>query len=195
MNVTTESMNHNKVGGYQTGNLVTDLNLPAIDGSRFSLKQVRGKRYMISFMRFAACPFCQLRVHELTKRWHELDDNFTIIVVFDSQLKNLQKHAVKQRAPFPILADEYSVYYDKFAIKHSISGTLKAMLLKMPALLYAMFIKHYFPSSIKGGMTTLPADILVDEQGVIAEIYHGKDCGDHLPFERIKAFAAGINWQ
>jgi hypothetical protein len=39
----------------------------------------------------------------------------------------------------------------------------------------------YLPSSIKGNMTTLPADILVDENGVIRAIYQGNDSADHLP--------------
>lgn len=178
---------------YQVGHLITELSLPAIDGNRFNLKQVAGKRYLLAFMRFAACPFCQLRIHELVSRWQELNDDFTVIAVFDSPLDNLQKHAAKQSAPFPILADEYSSYYSRFAIRRSPLGTLKAMVFRMPTLLYAMFVKHYFPSSLKGKMTTLPADILVDEHGVIVKIYHGRDSGDHLPFERVKNFANGVN--
>ncbi len=195
MTFSTDSLQGESDSVYQAGHLVTGLSLPAIDGSRFTLEQVRGKRYLLSFLRFAACPFCQLRVHQLISRWHELNRNFTVIAVFDSSLENLQHYTGKQVAPFPILADEHAVYYHKFAIKHSLSGTFKAMLFRMPTLLYAMLVKRYFPTSIKGSLTTLPADILVDEHGLVAEIYHGKDSGDHLPFEKIKAFAAGANPQ
>ncbi|WP_305907899.1 redoxin domain-containing protein [Methylomarinum sp. Ch1-1] len=193
MHVSTKTSKQEQSKSYQIGHLITELSLPAIDGSRFNLKQIQGKRYLLSFMRFAACPFCQLRIHELISRWQELSDDFTVIAVFDSPLSNLQKQAGKQSTPFPILADEYSKYYDKFAIRRSLTGTLKAMLFRMPMLLNAMFVKGYFPSSIKGEMTTMPADILVDEQGMIVEIYHGKDSGDHLSFERIKVFASGVN--
>ncbi|MCK5190852.1 MAG: redoxin domain-containing protein [Methylococcales bacterium] len=173
---------------YQIGDKITELSLPSIDGSQFTLQQVQGKRYMLSFMRFAACPFCQLRIHQLISRWQELDENFTVIAVFDSPLGNLQKQSNKELAPFPILADEHYFYYQKFAIKQSISGMFKAMLFRMPSLLYAM-IKGYFPSSIKGKVTTLPADFLVDEHGVIQLIYYGKDSGNHLPFEQVKDFS------
>ena len=61
----------------------------------------------------------------------------------------------------------------------------------MPVLLYAMIAKGYFPSSIKGNVTTLPADFLVDENGVIESIYYGKDSGDHLPLDQVKGFASG----
>ena len=101
----------------------------------------------------------------------------------------MQKHTEKQLAPFSILADENAIYYHKFAIKQSVSGMFKDMLFRMPALLYAMLIKRYLPTSLKGRVTTLPADFLVDENGVIDTIYYGKDSGDHMPFERIKTFA------
>ena len=174
---------------YQMGDKVVELNLPAIDGTMFDLERVKDKCYMISFMRFAACPFCQLRIHQLISRWQELDDHFTVIVIFDSSLENLQKHTETQEAPFSILADEQAIYYHKFAIKKSILGIFKAMLFRMPTLLYAMGIKRYFPTSIKGKIMTLPADFLVDENGMINSIYYGKDSGDHMPFEQVKAFS------
>ena len=102
---------------YQVGDKITELSLPNIDGSQFSLDQVKGKRYMLSFLRFAACPFCQLRIHQLISRWQELDENFTVIAIFDSPLENLQHHSDKEKAPFPILADEMAVYYQQFAVK------------------------------------------------------------------------------
>lgn len=33
----------------------------------------------------------------------------------------------------------------------------------------------------------LPADFLVDEQGVIRQAYYGEDIGDHLPFEAVRS--------
>jgi hypothetical protein len=29
---------------------------------------------------------------------------------------------------------------------------------------------------------------LIDERGVIADLYYGRDIGDHIPFERVDAF-------
>jgi len=175
---------------YKVGDNITDLSLPGIDGSQFTLEQVQGKRYMLSFMRFSACPFCQLRIHQLISRWQQLDQNFTVIAVFDSPLDNLQQNADNVATPFPILADEYSLYYHKFSVKQSILGMFKAMFFRMSTLLYAMIVKGYFPIVIKGKITMLPADFLVDEYGIINSIDYGKDAGDHLPFDRVKAFAA-----
>jgi hypothetical protein len=49
----------------------------------------------------------------------------------------------------------------------------------MPRLLYGMFVKGYVPLVIKGSMTTMPADFLVDKQGIIQVAHYGKDEGDH----------------
>ena len=45
------------------------------------------------------------------------------------------------------------------------------------------------PWIVKGSMTTMPLDILVDEQGTVQSVYYGKDEGDHMPFSQIKEFA------
>jgi peroxiredoxin len=174
----------------EPGDSAPHLILPALDGKLFDTSSLAGRPWMLSFFRFASCPFCNLRMHELVTRHNELPDDFAIVSVFDSPLNNLQKHAGKHRAPFAVLADENNHYYQKYGIEHSIPGVLKGMFLRMPQLLYGMFVKGYLPLSIKGSMTTMPADFLIDEQGIIRLSHYGKDEGDHLPFEQIKVFAA-----
>ena len=149
---------------------------------------MQGRPLMISFFRFASCPFCNLRVHDLVKRFEELGDNFCIVAVFDSPLDNLQKHAVGHRAPFPILADPENYYYRAYGIEHSAGGVIKGMVTRMPTLIRGM-AKGYVPTTIQGSMTTMPADFLIDEEGVIQFAHYGRDEGDHLPFTQIKAFA------
>lgn len=168
---------------------VTSLRLPAIDGSVFELDSLKNSRYMLSFFRFASCPFCNLCIHELVSRFNELGGDFTVVAVFDSSLNNLQRHAGRHRAPFPILADEDNTYYRSYGIEHSMAGMLKGMLFRMLALIKGMFFKGYMPLVIKGNITTMPADLLVDESGIIQKAHYGKDEGDHLPFDEVKLFS------
>lgn len=168
---------------------ITGLSLPAIDGRQFDISEVKGKRFLLAFFRFASCPFCNMRVHELVTRFDEFGDDFSIIAVFDSSLDNLQRHAGKHQAPFPILADEDNIYYRECGVEHSILGVFKGMVLRMPTLLKAMFLKGYMPLVIKGSMTTMPVDLLVDENGIVRVAHYGKDEGDHLSFDRIKQFS------
>ena len=164
------------------------IKLPAIDGSAFDTESLRGKPYMLSFFRFAGCPFCNMRLHELVKRFNEFGDGFTIVAVFDSPLANLVLHAKGHDAPFPILADESNQFYREYGIEHSVGGMLKGMIFRMPTLMRAMG-KGYIPTRIKGSMTTMPADFLIDRKGIIRKAYYGSDEGDHLSREEIKAFS------
>ena len=170
--------------GIKASNII----LPAIDGSMFETKTLLGKPFMLSFLRFASCPFCNLRINEFVRRFDEFGDDFTIVAIFDSPLDNLTRHTEGHKAPFPILADENNKYYKTYGIEHSIVGTLKGMLLRMPTLLKGMF-KGYIPTTFKGSITTMPADFLIDRKGIIQVAYYGKDEGDHLPFEKVKEFA------
>lgn len=166
-----------------------NIKLPAIDGTMFETNSIKGKPFMLSFLRFASCPFCNLRVNELVRRFDEFGDDFTIVAVFDSPLENLTRHAEGHKAPFPILADEKNQYYEKYGIEHSVLGMLTGMFLRMPTLLKGMF-KGYIPMVFKGSLTTMPADFLIDRNGVIQTAYYGKDEGDHLPFDLIKEFSS-----
>lgn len=171
------------------GDRIDDLKLPNIDGSEFDINSVAGKRYLLSFYRFASCPFCNMRIHELVKSYDELPVNFEIIAIFDSPLDNLQRYATGHHAPFPILADETNTYYRKFGVQRSLLGVLKGGLLRMPTMMHAMFGKGYIPWTVKGSMTTMPLDILVDEGGTVQSVYYGKDEGDHMPFGQIIEFS------
>jgi peroxiredoxin len=174
----------------RVGETASPIRLSCVDGSTFDTGSLLGRRFMLSFFRFASCPFCNLRVSELVRRFGDLGEAFTIIAVFDSPLDNLRRHAEGRQAPFPMLADETGASYRDYGIEHSVGGVLKGMLFRMPTLLRAMS-QGYVPTTLKGSLTTMPADFLVDERGVIQVAHYGGDEGDHLPFEDVQAFALG----
>jgi peroxiredoxin Q/BCP len=172
----------------EPGAKATLLRLPAIDGSIFDSASLDGSSYLLSFFRFAGCPLCNMRVHELVKRFDEFGPDFTVVAVFDSPLDNLVRHVAKHESPFPILADESNQYYRAYGVEHSIGGVVKGVILRMPALLKGM-LRGYLPTTVKGSLTTMPADFLIDTAGVIQVAHYGADEGDHLPFEQVVEFA------
>ncbi|MCB9158119.1 MAG: AhpC/TSA family protein [Caldilineaceae bacterium] len=173
----------------QPGQKAPLVKLPAIDGSVFDTSRLAGTPYMLSFFRFASCPFCNLRVHELCERFADFGDNFTIVAIFDSPLDNLIQHAERHHAQFPILADEDNHYYQEYGIEHSIFGVLKGIIGRMATLRRAMSM-GYQAKIIKGSLTTMPADFCIDQAGIIQVAYYGRDEGDHLPLEQVKQFAS-----
>jgi len=171
----------------KTGENMSHIRLPDIDGSMFDTETLNGKPFMLSFFRFASCPFCNLRVHQLVQQYSEFGDDFKMVAIFDSPLDNLIRHTEKHSAPFPILADGGNKYYREYGIEHSVTGMLKGMFFRMPTLLKSMFMGNV-PLIFKGSLITMPADFLIDSEGVIQTAYYGKDEGDHLPFEEVKTF-------
>lgn len=172
----------------KSGIKAKDIILPSIDGAMFNIESLIGRPFMLSFLRFASCPFCNLRINELVKRFDELGNEFTIVAVFDSPLDNLTRHAEGHKAPFPILADVSNKSYIEYGIEHSVLGVLKGMIFRMPKLLKGMS-KGYIPNTLKGSITTMPPDFLIDRNGIIQMVYYGKDEGDHLRFDRVKEFS------
>lgn len=172
----------------KTGDKAPFIQLPSIDGTMFDSRSLDGKPYMVSFFRFASCPFCNMRIHELVKRYDELGDNFNIIAIFDSPLTNLIEHTEGHKALFSIIADAENIYYKSYNIERSAVGVFRGMIFRMPTLLKGLF-KGYLPLVFKGNLFTMPADFLIDKNGVIQNAYYGKDEGDHLAFEEVKQFA------
>lgn len=171
-----------------SGEKAPRIHLPAIDGSMFDTDTLQGKPFLLSFFRFASCPLCNMRVHGLVQRFAQFGDHFTVVAVFDSPLENLVQQTQGHKAPFPILADESNRSYTEYGIEHSFSGVVKGMVLRLPTLIRGMF-KGYIPTTIKGSLTTMPADFLIDGNGIIHTAHYGRDEGDHLPWDDIQAFS------
>ena len=172
----------------KAGDKVQNIVLPSITNEMFDTSQLKGKRYMISFLRFASCPFCNLRIHQLVYRHKEFGNDFTIVAIFDSPHDNLVRHAGKHQSPFPILADPENFYYKAFGVRKSVTGLLKGMIFRFPTLVKGM-LRGYIPLTIKGSLITMPADFLIDENGRISKAYYGKDEGDHLDIDEVIQFS------
>ncbi|MEQ8393016.1 MAG: redoxin domain-containing protein [Thalassospira sp.] len=170
------------------GQRIESLSLPGIAGD-FDIGNLGGKRYMLSFHRFAACPFCNLRIHQIIQQHDRFSTNFQMIAIFDSPIDHLREHASQHHAPFPILADQHNVYYRKFGVERSLWRTLVGAFKRFPTVLYAIFAKGYFPNSFKGNITTMPLEILVNEHNLVEHVHYGRDEGDHLPIETIINFS------
>ncbi|GAB3376735.1 redoxin domain-containing protein [Spongiibacter taiwanensis] len=173
----------------EAGEKITELSLPDYTGGVFSLDAVKGKRYLLSFFRFASCPFCNLRVHQLVSHFQEFGDQFTVVAIFDADQQELSRSALRHQAPFPILADKDNRYYRRFGVERSYLGVLKGMLMRFHQLCYSVVVKGNIPLKIGGHVATMPLNLLVDEDGVVKYAHYGRDEGDHLPLAVVKKFA------
>ena len=154
-------------------------------GKSIKLGNYKGKKVLLAIFRYASCPFCNLRVHELIKNYEKLkNEGLEIIAVFKSTEAEIKKYVNTQKPPFTIIPDEKGVLYQKYGIEKSFAGFLKSML-RVSELVYTMR-KGFFSLKTLPEPQLIPGDFLINEKGMIEEAYYGKDFGDHLPLEKIK---------
>jgi peroxiredoxin len=146
-----------------------------------------GRKLLLSLFREATCPFCNVRVFELTHNYPGLASlGVDIVVVFNSSQEDVRKFIARQPRPFRMVADPQGTAYQQFGVNSSMWGKIKAMIWRMQALIRGMGMVGM------RGMATgnlMPADFLIDEEGNVVETYYGQDAGDHIPMERIELFA------
>ena len=93
-----------------------DIALPAIDGTTFKMADYLGKRVILTFFRFSSCPFCNIRINRIIKRWNEFSDDTVMVGVFDAKIGELTKRMKKHDAPFTIVADESYEHFERNSV-------------------------------------------------------------------------------
>lgn len=160
-----------------------------IDGTRrIDLLDYRGRHVLLSFYRYASCPLCNLRVHELARRqanWQAR--GLDMLAVFQSPAVKMREYVGKQHTPFPLIPDPDQKLYARYGVEHSWAGFLKAWVIRLPEIGRSVMRKGYLPGSVEGDIHRIPADFIIDPQGRIVEAYYGQDIGDHLPVARIES--------
>ncbi len=135
---------------------------------------------LLTFFRHAGCPMCNLRVHELILAQEKLQQyNLKIITVFESPTKSIVKDVGRQNPPFPIIPDPGRVLYKLFGVNISWVGFVKIFFIRPKHVFEAIFKKGFIPN-FSEATPMMPADFLINKDGIICEAYYGKDIGDHL---------------
>jgi len=165
-----------------------DFTVQDFNGNTIRLQDCKGKKTLLAFFRFATCPTCNLRLHELITNFHRMEARgLSIIAVFESSVENVSKYAGKQNAPFPIVADPEQKLYAAYSLEKSTLGLVKVLF--QPGKLYRA-ISGFSPKphKIDSPINRLPADFLIDENLVIRKARYGADIGDHIPDQEIYDF-------
>ena len=173
------------------GDKLEEITLPKDDGSIFNLSETKGKKVLLTFYRIAGCSFCNLRLHEFKKRNKEFGKNFTHVGIFHSPVDHLKLSMKKhgRTLPFTILADTDFKYFKKYEIERSFLKVIAAMLFK-PHKIIPAIIKGFIPIRILGYFDIAVTDILINEDGIVEEVYYAKkDIADHFEFNKIKEFS------
>lgn len=159
-----------------------------ISDNPISLADYQGKKLLLSFYRYASCPFCNLRIHHLVEQHENLRERgLNVLAFFQSpQEKILQYVTAKHAIPFPIVADPDHRIYKMYGLDASwwgyIKGAMKGGKLREASRLGLM------ENDPDGTKNLIPADFLILPDQTIHTAFYGNDISEHIPFEQIDAF-------
>ncbi len=176
----------------KTGNVAPLFNMPDMNGNDVSLETWRGQPVFLSFFKWATCPLCNLRIREIMHHFVEFEArNMQIIGVFHSPAAKLREHMTEQSLPFPLIADPEMQLYKQYGVTQSLWGVMRGSLRVND---FAKIISHGLLEAKMPdvSMNVIPANFLIDGQGIIQTAYYGRDIGDHLALEEILDFAEQI---
>lgn len=175
----------------QIGDVAPDFELDGTEGNKYKLSSFRGRRVLLSFFRFAAWPLCQYNVDRMKQQADTLARaDIVMICIFRSTPENITLFASSKMATGNIaLSDKKGTVYSAFQLKKTTAAEFFA-----GSIDFAKNMKKYKPyMSLSGWKDSpqprqLPADFMIDEKGVIVDLFRAKKPQDHMPFERVEAF-------
>lgn len=170
----------------QPGAAAPDFEATTWEGRPVRLSDQRGQPVWLAFFRYAACPLCNLRVHEMIQRQAQWESQgLRILAVFQSPAKRMARYVGRQKPPFPLIADPKEALYRLYGVGSSRMAMIKPGV--APKLASAL-AHGFMPGMTDGTVTRVPSDCLIDANGMIADRFDGLDIADHIPFERVEKF-------
>lgn len=167
------------------GDRYIDFTISDYDGKSITLSEIKGKKILLSFYRYASCPLCNLRVHELIKRYPEYQHHgLFILSFFESDRESMAEYVGRQDTPFSLIPDPERRVYSLYRVESSLFKYIKGL---MNGRLREAIKMGFHIGKMENKKTLVPADFLI-EDGIIKKVYYGKDISDHIPFSEIDDF-------
>ena len=162
-------------------------------GRTIDLHAYADKRILIAFFRHAGCPFCNLRVHALTRIHPELKANgLEMIFFFESKESVLLRSTFhKEVSPIPLISDPEKKWYAAYGLEPSAFISAKSHVLEFAQTAYKAFRAGVPIHAMADGesINTIPAEFLVDRNLVIKKVNYSKGLNDRISLDLINRFS------
>lgn len=147
----------------------------------------------LTFFRYASCPFCNLRIHNLIYAHEDFNRyGIKILAVMESTKEVFMQYAGRQPIPFSLALDPEHELYRKYQVQESMFGLMKTFVVRPLDMFKAMSL-GFNPGTVDAPMGRMPADFLINADFSIEKAHYGNDAGDHLPLREIFDFAKKRN--
>lgn len=168
------------------GQTAPDFTINDSNGRSISLADYSGKNLLLSFFRYAGCPFCNLTLIGLMDRYQNFSSRgLEALVFFQSDDDSIHKYVSAKKPPFPLIADSKQLVYDKYGIESSKLGALKSVI-RLPSIAPALASGKVVQGTIDGDGFLMPAQFIVGPDQKLAKVYYGSDFMDKMPFFEIE---------
>ena len=155
-------------------------------GETVRLADRRGRRLWLAFFRYASCPLCNLRIHQMRERFSDWSAaGLDLVAVFQSPRQQVERYVGRQAPAFELVCDPEETLYQLYGLKKSLAGYVNPKV--APKLLRAAKL-GYLPGAPDGTKTRLPGDFLIDSSGILTDVFWGSDISEHIPFDRVETF-------
>jgi thioredoxin-dependent peroxiredoxin len=166
--------------------LVTDIYNKSI-----RLSDLKGKKIHLGFFRNVSCPFCNLRVHQLSKLTDRFRQNgMEMIYFFESKPEVIRRSSFHQGvSPVTIVGDPQLKIYNMYGVESSVTKMVSTLFQKNTISNFNAGKSLNLPADKDATQSLIPADFLIDENQNIYKAHYGNNLNDHIPIDEITAFA------
>ena len=162
-----------------------------VNGEPIKFSDYKGKALVLCFFRDTARPIRNRRVFELTRNYKSWQKNgIEVVVVFNESPEKVKQFFSKHPRPFPVVADPDLELYKKYGVERVIGDKKVSPLLKIPYFLNKLFRGKLAKFNPVGRI--MPADFLIDMDGMVVDCWYGKNELDHIPFDRLEIFVMAM---
>ncbi|MCR9249453.1 MAG: redoxin domain-containing protein [bacterium] len=178
----------------ETGQLAPAFNTVDVRGEEMTVPNSKKRYILLSFMRGADCPFCNLRVLQLLIHQESLLSlGIETCLIFKATNQKLNQNISKTKpSKFRIIGDHDMSIHQLYHTEASWMGSLRS-LGKLGVMIQAIKKKVFKMSSLLDLYPVLPADFLVDQDGKVIMYHYGKDYSDNIKIESVIDKVVSLN--
>ena len=161
-------------------------------GNTISSDSFIGRPLWLVLSRYAACPFCSLRLDALTRRYDEIESSgVQLVVLFPSPVERIEQYVMRFNPPFCVAADPQGLVFAKFGSETSWLGELRSAV-DLVKVARALVHAPNNPLAIDGPVHRMPSEFLIDPAGQITEVHYGTTLDDGFPIDDVLAWARTV---
>jgi peroxiredoxin Q/BCP len=172
---------------------------PGVRAPSFAVLDARGKEVTpgdfagghlwLIFSRFAACPFCSVRLHRISKEYERLvEAGVKALVLFPSPRDRVSVFIERYKPPFIAAADPEEKVFHLYGVEKSWAGEIRSAF-QFNKVALALGAARQNPLAIDGSLHQMPADFLIGPDSTVEMVRYGSELDDGFSVTEVVSWA------